>query len=145
LQSVSPVAHIAPQLLCEHTCVVAQTVVQEPQCKGSVTGSTHTPLQSRSPAGQAQAPFRHSWPPLHTLPQLPQLLASLVKRTHVPPHWFWPVGQPVERQAPATQASPAAQRTPQPPQFWNEICVSTHWLLQSVFPTSHAHPPAEQI
>jgi len=46
---------------------------------------------------------------------------------------------------PATQASPAEQRCPQPPQFWNEIWVSTHWLLQSVFPTSHAHPPAEQI
>jgi hypothetical protein len=133
------------QLLCEQTWVVGHTVVQDPQCVGSVAGFTHTPLHSKRPAGHAQAPFRHSWPPLQTLPQVPQLLGSVVKRTHVPPHWFWPVGHPVARHAPATQASPAAQRFPHSPQFWNEICVSTHWLLQRVFPTSHVQPPAEQI
>ena len=40
---------------------------------------------------------------------------------------------------------PRRNAVPQSPQFWNEICVSTHWLLQSVLPTSHAQPPAEQI
>jgi hypothetical protein len=42
----------------------------------SVQHSWQVPLQSCVPGGQAQAPFWQTSPPVQTLPQLPQLLAS---------------------------------------------------------------------
>jgi hypothetical protein len=44
---------------------------------------THVPLQSMSPGGQAHEPPSHISPtPVHALPQLPQLLLSLLVLVH---------------------------------------------------------------
>jgi hypothetical protein len=55
--------------------------VQLPQWFGSVPSVTQTPLQRVCEAGQ-QLLFAQVRPAGHTLPQLPQLLLSLVASTH---------------------------------------------------------------
>ena len=84
--SVSPAAQLAAQAPCEQTSPVAQAVAHLPQWAGSVASETQTPLQRSRPAGQAQAACAQVWPPLHFVPQVPQLLASELTLTHAPPH-----------------------------------------------------------
>jgi hypothetical protein len=45
----------------------------------------HTPAQSVWPEGQTQLPFTQDLPPVHLLPQLPQLLLSLDLFLQPPP------------------------------------------------------------
>jgi len=71
--------HTAP----EHTLPAAQTVVQLPQCWGSVCVLVQNALAPEPQAlgvaeGQPQVPPVQVWPAGQTLPHVPQLLASVV-------------------------------------------------------------------
>jgi hypothetical protein len=68
-----------------HAWPAAQARPHAPQWAASVSGLTHTPLQSVRPAGQAQAPAVQVAPPLHAVPQAPQLSASVRRLTQRPP------------------------------------------------------------
>lgn len=65
---------------------------------------------------------------------------------HAPPQRSWPVGQTAV-QADATQAVPAAQTTPQPPQFDGSTRVSRQTPPQAESGLAHdaAHVPALHI
>jgi hypothetical protein len=47
---------------------------------------TQVPLHACVPPGHTQVPAWHVVPPVHALPQLPQLLLSVCSSTHVLPH-----------------------------------------------------------
>ena len=67
------------------------------------------------------------------MPQLPQLLVSLLRFLHVPLQQLCPLGQsPWEPQvhAPLTQVSPEAQTWPQVPQLLVSVLTSLHVPLQ---------------
>jgi hypothetical protein len=71
------------QTPAEQTLPAAQTVVQLPQCCGSVCvlvqkAVVPEPQAFGVEAGQPQTPFVQVWPAGHRTPQPPQLLASLV-------------------------------------------------------------------
>jgi hypothetical protein len=60
--------------------------VQEPQCCGSLTASTHAPSQLERPFAHAQAPATHWNPAEHVRPHPPQFVGSIARSTHPPPH-----------------------------------------------------------
>ena len=60
-----------------------------PQFLGSVSTSTHTPLQALLSGPQAQCAPTQIAPAVHCLPHAPQLLGSTAVSTHAPPHTVW--------------------------------------------------------
>jgi hypothetical protein len=131
-----PVAH-AP---FEHTDVAPeQTVPHAPQFFGSLPVFTHTPPQRVSPAGHVHLLSPHCSVAPHAVVHAPQCAASLVMSTHDCPHWVSPALQEVS-QPPRLQTAPAAQVTPQPPQFCGSVRVLTQALLHVTSP-GRVHGP----
>ena len=64
-----------------------------PQLFASVDRLVHAPLQLVSPPEHPQDPFEPTVPPLHTVPQPPQLLLSLVMSRQLSEHRASPAGQ----------------------------------------------------
>src|SRR5258708_33478281 len=66
----------------EQPCIAGQTRPHVPQLLLSVCRSTHVPVHAESPDpgkhDPAQPPAEQTWPAVHTTPQPPQLLGSLV-------------------------------------------------------------------
>jgi hypothetical protein len=86
-----------------------------------------------------QLPELH--PPLHALPQPPQLAGSLEVSTQLAPH----IVSPEEHaHAPATHV-PLPQEVPQVPQFEASALVSTHRPPQFVSPDAQAHDPLVHV
>ena len=73
----------------------------------------------------AQAPFEHTSPAAHALPQLPQLAGSTFSETHTPLHIVVPPTH-ASAQAPLEQTLPAGHVLPHAPQLAGSIAVSTH-------------------
>src|SRR5438874_1177377 len=88
-----------------------------PQLFGSTPITTQAPLHSCSPTGHPHVPLPHVAPPVHLMPQPPQLLLSLSSSTHVPPQLFWPPAQHV----PSWQLSPTGHELPQVPQLLGSV------------------------
>jgi hypothetical protein len=83
LQATRPLPQDTVHAPLEHTCPAGQTVVQLPQCCGSVwklvqKAAAPEPQAFGVKAGHEQELDAQLWPMGHTLPQRPQLLASLV-------------------------------------------------------------------
>jgi hypothetical protein len=72
-----------------------------------------------------------------TVPQLPQLLASLLRVMQTPLQSVAPVGQ-VGLQAPAVQVVPLGQTVPQLPQLRASLLRVTQAPAHAVVPGSHA-------
>jgi hypothetical protein len=72
-------------------------------------------------------PAEQIWPPLHTRPHWPQLLASVWVLTQAPLHAFWPVGQ---AHPPLTQLAPLGQTRPHWPQFFGSLVTLRQVPLQ---------------
>ena len=72
-----------------------QTLLQEPQFRLSLRGSTQVLEQSRLPVGQevVQVPATQVWPPPQTVPQPPQFEVSVESTTHALPQVVSPEGQ----------------------------------------------------
>jgi hypothetical protein len=81
-QSVSPAPQPSPQTPIEHTCPVAHTVPQSPQCNGLDDRSTHPSAHIQNPAWHWQEPPTQLWPAAHALAQAPQWVLSLSSATH---------------------------------------------------------------
>jgi hypothetical protein len=86
------------------------------------------------PSGQRQLPPEQVLPPVHLLPQAPQLLLSFPVFTHVPPHGFWPAGH---LQTPEEHDAPLGHLVPHPLQLIGSLWVLTQICLQSVSPEAH--------
>lgn len=78
------------------------------------------------------------------VPQAPQLWLLVCVFTHAPPQLVVPIGQ-AATQAPAEQASPAAQALPQPPQLRTSLDVVVQTPLHRVSPPGHTQLPALQV
>jgi hypothetical protein len=97
--------------------MLPQPALPVPQLFGSAAVSTQTPLQSVSPAGHAHWPFLHCCVWAQVIPQPPQFFGSFFSRTHDPPQFVLPVGQPWSVQTPLEQTWSAGQTLPQVPQL----------------------------
>lgn len=80
-------------------------------------------------------------PPVHVLPQTPQLDPSELVSTHAPAHSVSPGGQLVVH-APPAQTRPVPHAAPQEPQLAGSLAVSVQTPPQSVAPPVHAQTPA---
>ena len=129
-QSAVPAAHVSPQTpLMQYGVPSAdgQTVVQLPQCSGSLARMTQLPEQLVCPDWQVtpQTPPEQRDPPTHTVPQAPQLALSVRVSTSQPlaatrsqsakPGEQAAIVQPPDEQAAVALGS--AQARPQTPQF----------------------------
>jgi hypothetical protein len=78
----------------------AQCLPHPPQLLGSLARLTHFPLQTVLPGWQAHAPAvqKKKFAVSHLLPQVPQLLLSLLVSTHEPPVGGQQVSVPVHPQ-----------------------------------------------
>jgi hypothetical protein len=83
--SCSPVAHA--HFPSKHAAPPEHAVVHEPQCAESDIGSKHWPPQNSTLSGQPHTPPKQGTPISHTLPQAPQLPASVAVLAQVAPHF----------------------------------------------------------
>ena len=128
------------QMPLQQVVVPMQTLPQAPQFMLSEPlTAMHAPLHSTSPAfGHLQTPARQVDGASHTVPQAPQLAASVLVSMHMPSHILPPSAQPHD---PETQVSGSAHATPHFPQFALSNMVSTHMSLQQDFGALHGAPP----
>jgi hypothetical protein len=90
-----------------------------------------------SPDGHAmQLPPMQLSPLEHTVPQLPQFLASLLVSVHTPLQVVWPKGQ-VQRLLTQCCPEPKVQDVPQLPQLRSSLVMSTQAPLQLVSWAEH--------
>jgi hypothetical protein len=92
--------------------------------------STQTPPQSVFPCGHWQVPLQ-TLPPVHAVPQVPQLAGSVAVSTQLPLHSVVPVGH---WQLPL-HCFPFVQMVPHAPQLLRSVAMSTQTLPQSVAPS----------
>ena len=124
------------------TVPVAQMLPQVPQLFSSSWVSLQVPEQTVYPAGQMQAlPPQISLPP-QTLPQAPQLEASVVRSTQPAPQEVWL--DSLQMQVPAEQIAPDPQMFPHAPQLLASLRVSMHAPLQEEKGVGHTQEPDAQ-
>jgi len=119
---------------------VVQAVVQVPQWAGSLRRSTQTPPHSRLPAGHWHLPVAQNEPPVHLIPQPPQLRSSEAVLVQEPLHEVRPV-EHMAWQVPIWQVWAAAQACPQLPQWAALVATSTQVPPQSVVPVGQPQVP----
>ena len=90
--------------LTQIEAVAGHTVLQFPQCWGSVAVLTLTPSQQVMPAPPPHDPLKQPQLSPHFVPQAPQLSLSLWRSTQEPLQQVNPVGQ--AQQVPAIQGTP---------------------------------------
>lgn len=100
--------------------------------------------QSVSPVGHTQEPAVHVASSGHLLPQVPQLLLSVLRSRHTMPQSVCPEEQPDEH-TPPEHVWPAPQLLPHVPQLRRSLEVSTQKPLQLVRPPPHTHAPLAQL
>ena len=90
-------------------------------------------------------PKLQTWPPVQTLPQLPQLFGSCWVRTQTPLHLVKP--PPAHWQLELTQMPLGPQLIPHPPQLAESAAGLMHTAPQRMNPTGHAlwQTPAAQV
>jgi hypothetical protein len=76
---VQLIAQLVPLHVATPPSVVGHAIPNIPPAPHPFCGPgvSHVPLQLTVPAGHAQLPPEHICPPVHALPQLPQLLLSV--------------------------------------------------------------------
>jgi hypothetical protein len=115
---------------------VAQTWPHPAQFVGLVRVLTQTPWQSISPAGQPHTPPRQVLPPVHALPQAPQLNGLDVRSTHEAPQAVRRVPHEATHR-PTLHTCPEAQLAPQAPQLRLSLTRSTQLPPQETSPARH--------
>jgi hypothetical protein len=91
--------------------------------------------------GHAHAPAMHTAPPVHAMPQPPQLLGSVFVSTQAPVQLVVPAGHIVVQVIEHTCI--AVHIVPHAPQFCGSVFVSTQTPPHSV-PVAQAHVPPLQ-
>jgi hypothetical protein len=123
------------QVPSEHKGVPASDVhrrLQAPQLFASDWTFTHTPAQSRQPAGHTQSPLVQTYDEVQTLLHAPQLLLSFSVSIHVLPPQSAVPGEHESPHRPWAQAWFAAQALPQLPQLVALVCRLSQTVPQSV-------------
>jgi len=116
-----------------------------PQFETLVAVSTQRPLHVAWPDGQPHAPMLHACPPVHALPQKPQLSGSLVVFVQLVPHAIKPALHDAEH-VPAEQYGLSAPQTvPHAPQFMASDIVFTHAEPHADSGAIHAHAPCVHV
>jgi hypothetical protein len=110
-----------------------QAVSHEPQCAASDMGSKHCPAQNKTPSGQPHTPPKQGTPISQTLPQAPQLAASVATLAQVAPHFWKPAAHAVSHE-PLAHTDGAVHALPQVPQLLLSDCRLTHMPLHAVSP-----------
>jgi hypothetical protein len=164
LQALNPLLQVKVHAPETHAAVALETPVvqacpQMLQLSTSVAGSTQLPPQSVGAAGgQPEAheyaspdPTHAGVPPVHALPQLPQL-ADVVSWTQAPLQGVYPVSQPNEHalltHTACAFATLVVHAWPHVMQFSASLVVSTQLPLQSLgaadgHPDAHEYTPPE--
>jgi hypothetical protein len=119
-------------------------VEHDPQWFGSVSRFTHLVPHSVVLAGQAHRPPLQPCPPVHTIPQPPQLASSIATSTHAAAHAIEGATHP-GAQALALHTVGGAQLRSHPPQWSGLAERSMHVPPQFDFPAGQAQAPDEQM
>ncbi len=152
LQSVYPALQLKPQVPAAHVAValarVGHTVVQAPQCVGSVLRFEQLPEQLVRPEAQVttHAPAEHTCPEEHAVVQVPQWALSTCRSRQVPEQLVCVEGH-TSVQTPATHDCPVAHARPQTPQLLTSEVRSRHEVPHAVRPDAQlvTHVEPEQI
>lgn len=123
------------------TSPFAHFVPHAPQFSRSARMLVHWPLHSSCPAGQPQAPFKHSWLFAQTVPHAPQWFSLLFVSTQELLQFVRPVAQPAAHAPWLQTPSVLVQVVPHCPQFFGSFVRSTHVPLQLVVPVGQPHDP----
>jgi len=128
-QSVSPEVH--PHCPPLHCVLPVHARPQPPQLELSVFVVTHAFLHtvSSGPHIETHLPLEHRYPWSHTAPHVPQFCASAWRFAQDPPQFVVPDGH---AHLPALHVADMTQATPQPPQLFVSVFVSTHVPAQNV-------------
>lgn len=104
---------------------------QPPQFASSVLMAAHVPLHaiSSGPHIETHLLFEHKNPMSHAVPHAPQFAGSAVMSEHEPPQFVVFGGH---AHLPAAHVALFTQTTPQPPQLFVSVRVSTHAPSQNV-------------
>jgi hypothetical protein len=120
------------QVLFAQSLPVGQTLAHAPQFSLSVAVSVHHGEQNTSVTGHLQLPPWQVCPPMHLVPQVPQLLLSVWGSLQVVPgHGCWPVGH---WQPAPTHTCPLGHTVVQEPQCWVLVCRSVQTPLHATSP-----------
>jgi hypothetical protein len=127
--SVSP--ELQPHFPAVHCVFPVQARPQAPQLELSVFTVTHAPLHaiSSGPHIETHLPLEHRNPMSHAAPHDPQFAASAWRLAHEPPQFVEPDGH---AHLPPVHVADWTQETPQPPQLFVSVRVSTHAPAQNV-------------
>jgi len=128
-QSVSP--EVQPHCPPLHCVVPLHARPQPPQLALSVFVVTHAFLHavSSGPHIETHLPLEHRNPWSHTEPHDPQFCASAWRFAQAPPQFDVPDGH---AHLPPLHVADMTQATPQPPQLFVSVLVSTHVPAQNV-------------
>lgn len=133
-----------PHLPATHEPPVPQLTPHMPQLFWSAVRSTHWPLQSVKPAGQAHFPPLHAWPPEQTLPQPPQFCESVFSFTQLKPHATSGLVQLLTQLELWQKGEVPAHARPHTPQLFGSLASERHCPLQLEVPTGQAQAPLLQ-
>jgi hypothetical protein len=139
------VAGTVQQVAFEQAPPLGHTMPHPLQLFGSDETSVQTPAQNTLGEAQVHDPLQVS-APVHALPQLPQLLVSLVRSAHVSEveQYVCPVGQ---LHAPPLHVSPSLHTLPHDPQLLLSLEVSAQVdsSAQYVWPAGQPHLPLVHV
>ena len=138
LQSVYPSPQTSVQTPSSHDSPVEHLWRQAPQLLTSDLISVSLPKHVMT-SDATHSPDAQICPSPQTLPQAPQLAASLVKLIHLPLQSVVSAGQ---TQAPSTQFWPSTQASPQAPQLALSDERSVQTPQQSVFGVASGSSPS---
>jgi hypothetical protein len=103
LHAVVGAAQASTHLPPPQTWRAGHLLLQVPQLRGSLAGSTQTPPHTDCPLGHWHDPATHERPPVQAMPQPPQLASSFEVFTQRCPHSVVP-GRHCVAHAPARQS-----------------------------------------
>ena len=109
-----------------------QSLVQLPQCLGSVLRLTHAPLQSVYGSAQTHSLSSQLKFVGHASPQPPQLSLLVLTLTQIPEQSVWSAGQ----QLPFVHCVRSGQTVPQVPQLARSVLRLTQSSPQRVSPAT---------
>jgi len=117
-------------------------VPQAPQLVTSFVRFAHRSPHSAPPAAQAQVPPAQTLPAGHALPQPPQFAGSFAGSMHLP---LQARKFGLHVQALLMHHSPTLQACPQVPQLVPSLRSWTHWVPQTVRPSSQVAAQSRRL
>jgi hypothetical protein len=152
---MGPPLHVGVHTLLAQPEPGGHRIPQPPQLLGSSVVLAQPVMQHENPGPHIGPPLQpiethielmHFPPGGHVMSQLPQLFGSVVGSTHTLLQRIWTPGQtclpqvlPVQQAPPMHDVVPGGHVSPQPPQLFKSLLVSTHTVPQ------HASPAGQPV